>query len=59
MQHLKEEYFLLEEWNTQHPVLEVVDHSIAAAVEDLPEPPCTGAPDQNQDHANHLFSILS
>jgi hypothetical protein len=48
MQHLKEECFLPAVWNTQHPVLEVVDHLIAAAVEDLPELPCIDTPDQHQ-----------
>ena len=49
--HLREVYFLPAVWNTQHPVLEVVDHSIAAAAEDLHELPYIGTPEQ----ASHLF----
>ena len=48
MQHLKEGCFLPAVWNTQHPVLEVADHLIATAVEDLLESPRIGTPEQHQ-----------
>lgn len=48
--HLKEEYFLLVEWNKQHLALMEVDRSGAAAVADQLELLCNGKPSPTTPH---------
>lgn len=48
--HLKEEYFLLVEWNKRHLALVEVDRSGAAAVADQLELLCSGKPSPPTPH---------